>query len=156
MRGLGGIDGTVSYAAGIALALDRPTHLLLGDLSLMHDSGGLAIPALEARPLLRIVLMNDSGGGIFETLEPARADLAETFERFFAVPHSISFQKLAAAVGVGYQRADSAEDLAGALRRPISGLELVEVALDRSTRRDFEQRLLAEASTEDPIPSQFT
>ncbi|MBV8431618.1 MAG: 2-succinyl-5-enolpyruvyl-6-hydroxy-3-cyclohexene-1-carboxylic-acid synthase, partial [Solirubrobacterales bacterium] len=62
-RGANGIDGTLSAAFGVA-ATGRRTVLLIGDVALAHDSGGL----LAARRLglpLTIVLLNNDGGGIF-------------------------------------------------------------------------------------------
>ena len=47
-RGLSGIDGNVSTAAGIALALERPTHALLGDLTALHDATGLVMRSARA------------------------------------------------------------------------------------------------------------
>ena len=65
-RGANGIDGTVSSAFGVA-ASGRPVVLLIGDVALAHDIGGL----LAARRLeleLTIVALNNDGGGIFDFL----------------------------------------------------------------------------------------
>jgi len=69
-RGANGIDGTVSSALGAAATSGGPTVLLVGDVALVHDLGGL----LAARRLglsLTIVLLNNDGGGIFHFLPVA-------------------------------------------------------------------------------------
>src|SRR4051812_24353059 len=62
-RGANGIDGTVSSAAGAALATGRPVVLLIGELALLHDVGGL-LAARRAGAELTIVCANNGGGGI--------------------------------------------------------------------------------------------
>ena len=68
-RGLSGIDGTIATATGIALGGRQETTLLLGDVTFLHDAGGLLLGAGEDEPSLRIVVLNDSGGAIFGLLE---------------------------------------------------------------------------------------
>src|SRR5699024_8998431 len=90
-RGAAGIDGTVSQAVGIALATqsahpDEPraprTVALIGDVTFLHDVGGLLIGPADAHPEnLTIVVANDDGGGIFETLEIGAPELRASFER---------------------------------------------------------------------------
>src|SRR5690606_25347172 len=75
-RGLAGIDGTVSTAIGIALASQAAaghgvTRLLLGDLTLLHEPGGLLLGAGEPAPRIQIIVGNDGGGTIFDSLEVA-------------------------------------------------------------------------------------
>ncbi len=78
-RGANGIDGTVSSAFGAAAAGPGagggPVILLIGDVALAHDIGGL----LAARRLeldLTIVLIDNGGGGIFDFLPVAGAPMA--------------------------------------------------------------------------------
>jgi 2-succinyl-5-enolpyruvyl-6-hydroxy-3-cyclohexene-1-carboxylate synthase len=88
-RGASGIDGLVSTAVGAALS-GRPTTLLVGDLSLLHDLGGLANVRSTGADL-NIVVVNNDGGGIFHFLPVAEAPGArDGFERFFGTPHGLS------------------------------------------------------------------
>src|SRR5205807_5942799 len=59
-RGANGIDGTVSSAFGAAAEADGPVVLLIGDVALAHDIGGL-LAARRLRLKLTIVLL-DTGG----------------------------------------------------------------------------------------------
>lgn len=146
-RGLAGIDGSLSTAAGIALARDRPTHALVGDLTFLHDAGGLIIPSAEPRPRLRIVVANDDGGSIFATLEQGNPAQMSAFERMFGVPHGTDLAALAAAVDADYTKINSVQELRSAMQGPPAGIEVLDVAVDRQHRRTLDQRLNALAAT---------
>jgi 2-succinyl-5-enolpyruvyl-6-hydroxy-3-cyclohexene-1-carboxylate synthase len=145
-RGLSGIDGNVSTATGIALALERPTHALLGDLTALHDVTGLVIGQSEPRPDLRLVIANDDGGSLFATLEQGEPAQMGAFERLFGTPQGVQFEALAAAVRIGYQRAQSAAELAEILQKPPAGVELVEAVIDRAHRRTLDREITALAA----------
>jgi len=134
-RGLAGIDGNLSTAAGIALATNRPTTALVGDLTALHDLTGLLRPATEPAPDLRVVVANDGGGSIFATLEPGEPAQSAAYERLFGTPHPVDFASLAAGTGVAYTRVVDADGLAAVLAAPPRGVELVEAVVDRSQRR---------------------
>jgi 2-succinyl-5-enolpyruvyl-6-hydroxy-3-cyclohexene-1-carboxylate synthase len=146
-RGLSGIDGSVSTAAGIALALERPTHALLGDLTAMHDATGMVIGPEEPRPDLRLVVANDDGGSIFATLEQGEPAHMGAFERLFGTPQGLQFEALAAAAGIGYRRVQTAIELAEVLTEPPAGVELVEAVIDRAHRRTLDREITALGAT---------
>jgi 2-succinyl-5-enolpyruvyl-6-hydroxy-3-cyclohexene-1-carboxylate synthase len=146
-RGLSGIDGNVSTAAGIALALEHPTHALLGDLTALHDVTGLVIARSEPWPDLRIVVANDDGGSLFATLEQGEPAHMGAFERLFGTPQGLRFEALAAAAGIGYRRAEAAEELSQILAEPPAGVELVEAVIDRAHRRTLDREIIALAAT---------
>ncbi|MFP5283546.1 MAG: 2-succinyl-5-enolpyruvyl-6-hydroxy-3-cyclohexene-1-carboxylate synthase, partial [Actinomycetes bacterium] len=142
-RGLAGIDGTVSTALGVALASRRPTHALLGDLTLLHDMPGLLVAPGEPRPDLRLVVANDDGGSIFASLEHGAPERRDSFERLFGTPQGVDLAHLAAATGWAYRRAETAAAVGAALAAPPVGLELVEAVVDRAGRRALAEEIAA-------------
>jgi 2-succinyl-5-enolpyruvyl-6-hydroxy-3-cyclohexene-1-carboxylate synthase len=124
-RGLSGIDGTTSTAIGLALALEKPVTVLLGDVTFLHDVSGLLIGTEEHRPDVRFVVVNDGGGTIFSQMEHAKSP-SETFKRVFTTPHGVDLESLARAYGATHSHASSAEVLEAILGAPISGIEVVE------------------------------
>jgi 2-succinyl-5-enolpyruvyl-6-hydroxy-3-cyclohexene-1-carboxylate synthase len=102
-RGLSGIDGLIASAAGVAQSISGKLILILGDLSAQHDIGSLAsIANLRSNACLKIIIVNNNGGGIFRTL-PLPQDQIE----WFTTPQKIDFSKAAAAFGVSYDSASS-------------------------------------------------
>ena len=160
-RGAAGIDGTISTAVGAAMAHAHadPTAIraprtiaVMGDLTFAHDLGGLNIGPLEPRPdNLLIVLTNDSGGGIFETLEPGAenlrtfADGTAAFERVFGTPLDLDFAELCAGFGVEHKLATSVEELATVIDEHAeiggSGITVLEVKVSRRGRQEVEKRI---------------
>jgi 2-succinyl-5-enolpyruvyl-6-hydroxy-3-cyclohexene-1-carboxylate synthase len=128
-RGLAGIDGTVSTAVGVALGCGGGWALaLMGDLTFLHDAGGLLIGPHERRPDLRIVVLNDGGGTIFSGLEHAGADRA-AFSRVFTTPHGADIGALCAGYGVAHTPVRSVAELSDALAGRPTGVQVVEALL---------------------------
>jgi len=147
-RGLGGIDGCVSTAVGLALAQSgRPAYALIGDLTFLHDSNGLLIGPHEPRPDLTIVVINDDGGGIFTLLEPGEPDRAPDFERIFGTPTGACIADVCRAHGVKHELVSTASELGAAVRHHPDGLVVVEVRVDRSGHRDLHAQLRAAAAS---------
>ncbi|MGC3953571.1 MAG: 2-succinyl-5-enolpyruvyl-6-hydroxy-3-cyclohexene-1-carboxylic-acid synthase [Propionicimonas sp.] len=142
-RGLSGIDGTLSTAIGLALADGRPTTLLTGDLSFVHDANALAIGPGQPRPDLRIVVADDAGGAIFATLEYGQPRFADSFEAVFATPSGVEVAALARGYGVGVAQVDGLAGLADRLAAPIDGIEVVVIGVDRTRRAELARALAA-------------
>ena len=83
-RGANGIDGLVSTAAGLAAGSRSRTWAVLGDLALFHDLGGLA--AVKHAPELRLIVIDNAGGGIFHFLPQAEAMAEAEFEALLGTP----------------------------------------------------------------------
>jgi 2-succinyl-5-enolpyruvyl-6-hydroxy-3-cyclohexene-1-carboxylate synthase len=146
-RGASGIDGTTSAAIGAALAHQAagggPGYALIGDLALLHDAPGLFLGPAEPRPDLALIVVNNDGGGIFSTLEPAA--YPDSFERVFGTPHGADVSRLAAAAGLPYQRLTEAGELPGALAG--TGLRIIEVRTSREAGAELRTRLRKAASS---------
>ena len=129
-RGANGIDGFVSTSLGAASVTDGPVVGLLGDLTLLHDIGGLLGAAGRGVDAVLVVLDND-GGGVFSFLP--QADLREHFETVFGTPHGMDLVELAAAHGLPAQRVRAASDVVPAVEAALGrrGVQLVVVPTDR-------------------------
>ncbi|GAB3850595.1 2-succinyl-5-enolpyruvyl-6-hydroxy-3-cyclohexene-1-carboxylic-acid synthase [Nesterenkonia populi] len=151
LRGLSGIDGNVSAAAGIALAGGNRVTALVGDLTFLHDSNALLHPSTERRPNLDIVVINDGGGAIFDQLEHGtigrRPGQAESVERLFGTPQTVDIEALADAHQHEYRFADTLEELGDALAHPDDriGIRIIELRTDRTGLRDLHARVRAAA-----------
>lgn len=139
-RGVAGIDGSVSTAAGLALGHGGPCYALLGDLTFLHDSNGLLIGPAEPKPDLTVVVLNDDGGGIFTLLEQGAPEHAASFERMFGTPHGTDLAALCAGYGVPHLLVADRDKLRAALA-PAPGPRVVEVRVDRTGLRDWQARL---------------
>ena len=110
-RGTSGIDGSTSTAVGAALASEKPTTLVCGDLSFFYDVNGLWNKYLPSN--LRIIIINNSGGGIFRIIPgPSTSD---ELDEFFEVTQERTAEPFAKMYGLDYQQASSVEELENVL-----------------------------------------
>jgi 2-succinyl-5-enolpyruvyl-6-hydroxy-3-cyclohexene-1-carboxylate synthase len=131
-RGANGIDGTVSTAFGVAAAARGPVVLLIGDVALAHDVGGL-LAATRPGVKLTIVLIDNDGGGIFDFLPVSGTDPREHYVEHVATPHGLDFSHAAALYGCGFERAQDVDGLRDALERALGAerTAIVHVRTDR-------------------------
>ncbi len=111
-RGVSGIDGTVSTAAGAAFSSGKPTTLITGDLAFFYDSNALMNNNLPGN--LRIIIINNSGGGIFRFIPGP--DTTGQLEVFFEAKHNLNAKHIAKTFKVPYFSADNLPDLENVLK----------------------------------------
>jgi 2-succinyl-5-enolpyruvyl-6-hydroxy-3-cyclohexene-1-carboxylate synthase len=144
-RGANGIDGLISGAAGAASQRSEPTVLLLGDVSFMHDLGGLAV-AREATGPFVIVVIDNGGGRIFEQL-PIFEQFAQHTEasRFWLTPPRADLAHAARLFDYHYAKLTEREGIARALHEATSqpGVSVLQIVVDGSSARESEERVRA-------------
>ena len=137
-RGANGIDGVVSTAVGVALATRQPTTLLIGDIALLHDVNGLI--NLASRKIdLRIVVIDNNGGGIFSFLPQAQTLDEAKFEKIFGTPHDANIKMLAQAHQINTHELTNISDLAEVLSQ--RGPWLARVVTDRHENVKVHERI---------------
>ena len=129
-RGANGIDGLISAALGVSRTSAAPGVLLLGDLSALHDLGALASASLARAPLA-VVLVQNGGGRIFETLPVAREPSTAWALPHFTTPTTLQFDALARGFGVPHVEVRDRAGLQAALRSSLGrpGLTLIEAVV---------------------------
>jgi len=126
-RGANGIDGLISSGIGAARASGRPTTIVTGDLGLLHDLGALAALREVSTPV-RIVVIDNAGGGIFHFLPQETAMNEDEFEALLGTPRGVDAAKAAALFDLPQRRLASLAELPEAL---AAGTGLIEVKTDR-------------------------
>jgi 2-succinyl-5-enolpyruvyl-6-hydroxy-3-cyclohexene-1-carboxylate synthase len=147
-RGANGIDGIVSSAFGAAANGGGPVVLLIGDVALAHDIGGLlAAQRLELK--LTIVLVDNGGGGIFDFLPISHAPMAaerDIYARHIATPTGLHFERAAALYGLTHERVETVPAFRAALERAFSpqvGSVILQVSTDRTGNVELHRRIWA-------------
>ncbi|HET9152682.1 MAG TPA: 2-succinyl-5-enolpyruvyl-6-hydroxy-3-cyclohexene-1-carboxylic-acid synthase [Solirubrobacterales bacterium] len=139
-RGANGIDGLISSGIGAARASGRPTTIVIGDLGLLHDVGGLAALREVSTPV-RIVVIDNTGGGIFHFLPQEAAMPESEFEALLGTPRGVDAAKAAALFDLPHRRLESLADLPEALS---AGTGLIEVKTDRKDNVEVHRQLTQE------------
>ena len=136
-RGANGIDGLISSGIGAAHVTGKPTTILTGDLGLLHDIGALAALRDVSTPV-RIVVIDNGGGGIFHFLPQQEALPSDEFEALLGTPRGVNVAKAAALFDLPHRKLDSLEDLSDAL---AAGTGLIEVKTDRQANAALHRKL---------------
>ena len=137
-RGANGIDGVLSTAIGVAVSTAQPTAVLIGDVAFLHDS--TALVGLMRREIdLRIVVIDNDGGGIFSFLPQATSLPAQRFEQLFGTPHGADLIGLATAHAIPSRTVATVDELAAALHEP--GPSIIRVRSDRNSNVTIHQQI---------------
>jgi 2-succinyl-5-enolpyruvyl-6-hydroxy-3-cyclohexene-1-carboxylate synthase len=125
-RGVSGIDGCLSTAAGLASKVDEPVYAIVGDLTFGYDSNALWNRNLPKN--LKIILINNEGGGIFHLLKGP----SETgdFLPFVNAFHPIDFKNLSVAFGLKYNLCTNEKELPVSIKNLVlqnNGAEVLEI-----------------------------
>ena len=147
-RGANGIDGLVSGAAGTAMAGASPTLLLVGDVSLQHDLGGLAVASLVRTPLV-IAVLDNGGGRIFDQLPVQKLYEGQPeLARFWLTPRECVLAHAARAFGLGYTEVATQSELLTATTEAlgVNTATLVHVKIGWESARTVGERTRANLS----------
>jgi len=105
-RGTSGIDGSTSTAIGAATAVKENTLFITGDISFFYDSNALWNAYIPKN--FRIILINNSGGGIFRFIPgPKKSNALDYFE----APHNLTAEHLCKMYNLEYATADNEDEL---------------------------------------------
>jgi 2-succinyl-5-enolpyruvyl-6-hydroxy-3-cyclohexene-1-carboxylate synthase len=135
-RGTSGIDGSNSTALGSALATDRLVTLITGDMAFLYDRNAFWHNHLPAN--LRVVVLNNFGGGIFRLL-PESGKLPE-LDTFFETKQNSTTKQVAEEFGLEYLLAHNYEQLSDALKtffEPSAKIKILETQTQKSDNQSF-------------------
>ena len=110
-RGTSGIEGSLSTALGYAWASDKLNFVLIGDLSFFYDMNALWCNHLRGN--LRIMLFNNGGGEIFQSLPGLKME--ERTHRFVTATHQTKAEGWAKERAYDYMEVRTMEELEAAL-----------------------------------------
>lgn len=106
-RGVNGIEGSLSTAAGFSLATPDMVVCVIGDLSFFYDQNALWNSQLHGN--LRIILLNNHGGGIFSTLPGLEASAAA--HDMVSATHNADARGICTQNDIGYLKANNIDEM---------------------------------------------
>lgn len=143
-RGASGIDGILATAGGAALAAGEPAYVITGDLAFLHDVSSLHNLA-SLKLAVTIILINNSGGGIFNFLPVANE--TDIFEEYFLTPQQLDTAAVTKAFGGRHMLIDSWKELRDALRKPAKGVRVLEIRTDATASHKKRSRFWQETAS---------
>ena len=150
-RGASGIDGVLSSAAGYADGLQRKCTLVIGDVSFLHDTNGLNLLRTGGTsPALTVVMVNNSGGGIFDFLPIAGDVPDDQFRPLWTTPQYVDIAGLCRAQGIPHMRVTSMSELKKSLESSwqLNRHCVLEVVTEIRSNVDHHELIKEEVSAE--------
>ena len=144
-RGVNGIDGSLSTAAGFSCVTDYQVFCVIGDLSFFYDQNALWNQNLRGN--LRILLLNNGKGGIFNMLPGLEQSPAR--DKFVSAEHQTSAEGICQQNRVDYQKADDMPSMQKGIdwlintesSRPLLLEVFTDAAEDERVYRDYYRSL---------------
>ncbi len=137
-RGVNGIEGSLSTAVGFASACSEPLFCVIGDLSFFYDQNALWNENLTSN--LRILLLNNGGGGIFSHL-PGLKD-SPALENLIIGAHGANARSICSGCGVHYLDAHNQEELEYGMEELAEQDSLTPILLEVFTDGDEDERVM--------------
>lgn len=140
-RGVNGIEGSLSVAAGASLVYDGNVYCVIGDLSFFYDENALWQQQLSGN--FRILLLNNGQGGIFRNLKGL--DKSPARDNLVAAAHSTSAEGICQQFGIAYMKASDvptlrhgiSELVSGTVSRPLLLEVITDAANDEHTFKQY-------------------
>ena len=138
-RGASGIDGNIATGLGIAQATHRPTFIVVGDITALHDLNSLLLASQTANAT--IIVINNNGGGIFRRLPISQHE--PPFTNRFLTPHNLTFDHAAALFGLEYIRAEGRNQFEQAMETAVAtpAPRLIELITDGAQDEQIRQAI---------------
>ena len=142
-RGASGIDGITSTALGVS-SIKKRTLLITGDLSFLHDLSALSAAVKYSIPLT-IIVINNNGGGIFESLPIANR--IKHFEKFFISPHNLDLGEIVKSFGIDHKLITTRRELHRHLKNSFNFIipSVLEIQTDSSKSVMLRTKVLSAA-----------
>ena len=137
-RGVNGIEGSLSTAAGFSCVVDENVYCVIGDLSFFYDQNALWNQNLRGN--LRILLLNNGKGGIFNMLKGLEKSPAR--DRFVAAEHKTTAEGICRQNNVVYLRAGNTEEMQEGIDRLINTDSDRPVLLEVFTNAETDEQVL--------------
>jgi 2-succinyl-5-enolpyruvyl-6-hydroxy-3-cyclohexene-1-carboxylate synthase len=128
-RGVSGIDGCTSTAAGAAYYTGRLTTLISGDISFFYDINALWNDHIGGN--LKLIVINNGGGGIFRIIDGPSTTSA--LEKYFETAHQRTCEPVAAMYAMPYYSATSKDEVTKGIKQLYSneGCAILEIFTPR-------------------------
>ena len=139
-RGVNGIEGSLSTAAGFSLVCEEKVFCVIGDLSFFYDQNALWNHNLKGN--LRILLLNNGRGGIFNMLRGLEQSPAR--DRYVAAEHHTSAEGICQQNGVIYLRAENMVEMQHGIDTLLYIQSEHPVVLEVFTDSDEDERVFRE------------